>query len=86
MGKKEKLQKELDLLLEKIRFWRYVIFAIVSGVIGVLFGLTQQKVNLNWGVISLLTLGLLGLIISTIRLNELTKVYQSDLELLEKEE
>ena len=37
MGKKERLQKELDLLLEKIRFWRYVIFAIVSGVIGVLF-------------------------------------------------
>jgi len=45
MGTKEKLQKELDLLLEKIRFWRYAIFAIVSGVVGVLFGLTQNEVK-----------------------------------------
>ena len=85
MGKKEKLQKELDLLLEKIRFWRYVIFAIVSSVIGILFGLTQQKINLNWGIIILLALGFVGIVISIIRLNDLTKNYQNNLELLEKE-
>ena len=86
MGTKEKLQKELDLLLEKIRFWRYVIFGIVSGVVGMLFGLTQNKIHLNWGTIILLTFGFIGIIISITRLNTLTKDYQNNLELLEKEE
>jgi cbb3-type cytochrome oxidase subunit 1 len=85
MGIKEKLQKELDLLLEKMRFWRYVIFGIVSGVIGMLFGLTQNKIHLNWGTIILFALGFIGIIISIVRLNTLTKYYQTDLELLEKE-
>jgi len=86
MGAKEKLQKELDLLLEKMRFWRYVIFGIVSGVVGMLFGLTQNKIHLNWGTIILLALGLIGIIISIIRLSTLTKDYQNNLEILEKEE
>jgi len=86
MGTKEKLQKELDLLLEKIRFWRYAIFAIVSGVVGVLFGLTQNKIHITWGVIFLLSMGLAGMIIAIKRLSDLTKDYQQDLELLEKEE
>ncbi len=86
MGAKEKLQKELDFLLEKMRFWRYVIFGIVSGVVGMLFGLTQHKIHLNWGTIILLALGLIGIIVSIIRLSTLTKNYQKDLELLEKEE
>jgi len=37
MGKKERLQKELDLLLEKMRVWRYIILAIMSGTVGILF-------------------------------------------------
>jgi F0F1-type ATP synthase assembly protein I len=86
MGTKEKLQKELDLLLEKIRFWRYAIFGIVSGVIGVLFGITQNKIHINWGIITLLLLGFIGVIISIKRLSDLTREYQKDLELLEKEE
>ncbi len=86
MGRKERLQKELDLLLEKIKFWRYVIFGIVSGVIGILFGLTQNKIYLNWGVIYLLIAGFIGVIISITRLNDLVKDYQIDLEDLEKEE
>jgi len=86
MGAKEKLQKELDLLLEKMRFWRYVIFGIVSGVVGMLFGLTQNKIHLNWGTIILLGLGFVGIVISITRLSFLTKNYQNNLELLEKEE
>jgi drug/metabolite transporter (DMT)-like permease len=86
MGAKEKIQKELDLLLEKIRFWRYVIFGIVSGVVGVLFGLTQNKIHITWGVIFLLGAGLAGIIVSIKRLSDLTKDYQQNLELLEREE
>ena len=47
MGKKERLQKELDLLLEKISFWRYVIFAIISGVVGMLFAASQDKITIK---------------------------------------
>jgi len=43
MGKKERLQKELDLLLEKIRFWRYSLLAILSGIVGMLFVVSQNK-------------------------------------------
>jgi len=86
VGIKERLQKELDLLLEKIRFWRYVVFGIISGIIGILFGITQNKIHINWGVIILLGAGLTGIIISIIRLNSLTNDYQINLELLEKEE
>jgi len=85
MGAKEKLQKELDLLLEKMKFWRYVIFGIVSSVVGMLFGLSQNKVSINWGVITLFTFAFIGIVTSIIRLNDLTKNYQNKLELLEKE-
>jgi len=85
MGKKEKLQKELDLILEKIRFWRYVLFAIFSGVIGIIFGISQHKIYLNIGVILLLSTGLIGVILSIKRIENLTKVYNKNLDLLEKE-
>ncbi len=86
MGKKEKLQKELDLILDKLRFWRYVLFAIVSGVIGVLFGLSQHKIHLNWGIIFLLFLGFIGVILSIKRIGDLTSIYDENLKLLEKED
>jgi len=86
LGTKERLQKELDLLLEKIRFWRFVIIGIVSGVVGVLFSLTQNKIHINWGVIILLAAGFAGIIVSITRLNDLTKGYQENLKLLEREE
>ncbi|WP_457562286.1 hypothetical protein [Caminibacter pacificus] len=44
MGNKERIQKELDLFLEKLKFWRYVIFAIVSGVIGVVISIKRIDV------------------------------------------
>ena len=86
MGKKERVQKELDLLLEKLRFWRYVIFGIVSGVIGILFSLTQNKITMNYGVIALLLFSLIGIIISIKRITSLTKDYKIELDILEREE
>ena len=86
MGKKEKLQKELDLVLEKLRFWRYVLFAIVSGVVGVIFGLSQNKIHLNWEIILLLLLAFVSAILSIKRISDLTELYNENLELLEKEE
>lgn len=86
MGKKEKYQKELDFLLEKLRFWRYVIFVIVSAVTGVLFSLSQNKIIVNIIVLLLLLFGFIGIIISIKRISSLTKEYLYYLDLLEKEE
>ena len=63
MGKIEKYQKELDFILEKLRFWRYVIFAIVSGVVGILFSISQNKININLSIVLLLFFALMGVVI-----------------------
>ena len=86
MGKNEKLQKELDFLLEKIRFWRYAILAIISGETGILFGISQEKVRADAIVLILLTFGAIGLVIAVGRINSIAKEYQKLLKLLEKEE
>ncbi len=86
MGKKEKYQKELDFLLEKLRFWRYVVFALVSAMIGVGFSVTQKKVDINLMLLCFMGAGFIGLLLSVMRINFLTKKYFYYLELLEKED
>jgi len=86
MGKKEKYQKELDLILEKLRFWRYVIILVVSGIIGILFGLSQGKVISNFIVLLFVIIGFIIVIFSVKRIENLTINYKNTLNLLEKEE
>ena len=86
MGNKEKLQKELDFLLEKLRFWRYVILGIVSGTVGIVVSASQHKLELNNAIVMILLLGLFGVVVAIKRIDALTKEYQGLLEILEKEE
>jgi len=86
MGTKERLQKELDLLLEKIRFWRYVIFAIISGVIGIIFTASQNKLDMNYLITLLLMASVVGLYVSIRRIEFLTDEYHRLLNDLEKED
>jgi len=86
LGKKEKYQKELDLLLEKIRFWRYVLFAVFSGAMGVLFSLSQKKIIINYLLLSLFIFSFIISLIAVMRISFLTKKYHFYLDLLEKEE
>ena len=85
MGAKEKLQKELDFLLEKLRFWRYVIFGIVSGTLGIIVSASQDKLKMNLVIMVILVIGFIGIVISIKRINILTKEYTKLLEFLEKE-
>jgi hypothetical protein len=85
MGKKERIQKELDLLLEKIRFWRYIFFAIFSAIIGLVFGISQGKFVSNTVTIVFSILALVGIIISVKRIEYLQINYYNLLEELEKE-
>ena len=85
MGLKEKLQKELDLILEKMRFWRYIIVGIVSGTIGVIFSMSQNKIDFNFVVLFFLLLAVIGMIVSVKRIEFLTRDYYKLLDRLEKE-
>ena len=86
MGSKERLQKELDLLLEKIKFWRYVIFAIISGVVGIIFTASQHKLDMNYLITLLLITSVVGLYVSIRTIEFLTDEYYKLLDILEKEE
>jgi len=85
MGEKETLQKELDFLLEKIRFWRYAILAVVSGILGILLAISQNKMDANGMVVTLLIFGLATLSIAVIRISGTTKEYRLLLEKLREE-
>ena len=85
MGEKETLQKELDFLLEKIRFWRYVILAVVSGILGILLAISQNKMHTNGMVITLLVFGVMTLIIAVSRIGSTTNEYKNLLSELRKE-
>ncbi len=84
MGKKERLQKELDLLLEKIRFWRYALLAIISGIVGMLFAVSQDKVIVNFAISGFAIFGFISIIISVKRLSSIDKIYRELLNELEK--
>ncbi len=84
MGKKERLQKELDLILEKMRVWRYIIIAIISGTIGILFSSVSGKLEINYGISVFIFLGFIGIFISVKRLLALDKNYRELLNDLEE--
>ena len=60
MSKKDKLAKEIDELLDEIKFFRNVLFAILSGMIGVLFSYSQNLLKLNFIVEFLLIIGIVS--------------------------
>jgi len=60
LSKKDKLAKEIDELLDEIKFFRNVLFAILSGMIGVLFSYSQNLLKLNFIVEFLLIIGIVS--------------------------
>ena len=44
MGKLEALQKKIDQIADKVRHLRYILIALISGIIGTLFGISQNKI------------------------------------------
>ena len=84
MGKKERIQKELDLILEKMRFWRYAILAIISGIVGMLFAASQGKIVLSAAISGFVIAGFTGLLIAIKRLSSIDKNYRELLDELER--
>ena len=84
MGRKEKLQKELDLLLEKMRFWRYTLLAVISAIVGMAFSISQNKIEMSAAVTLFSFAGFVVSVIAVKRLSSIDKEYRELLEELEK--
>ncbi len=85
MSKKDKLSKEIDELLDEIRFFRNILFGILSGIIGVLFSYSQNVLKMNFIVEFLLWMGIVAIIVLVIIIYNLKKKKHNLHELIEKE-
>ena len=47
MSKSEALQKKIDKIADKVKFFRYILFALLSSNIGLVFGISQGKIIEN---------------------------------------
>ena len=66
---REYLKEEIKLIADKVSFLRNVLLAIMSGVIGILFGISQNKINLNIGIVSLVIVGIIFTVLVAGRIN-----------------
>ena len=65
----EFIKEEIKRIADKISFLRNILLALISGISGVLFAITQDKIILNFSFIVFMILGIvLGILIS-IRIN-----------------
>jgi len=85
LSKKDKLSKEIDELLDEIRFFRNILFGILSGIIGVLFSYSQNVLKMNFIVEFLLWMGIVAIIVLVIIIYNLKKKKHNLHELIEKE-
>jgi len=85
MSRKDSLMKQIDEIAERVRFWHNIIFAILTGVAGILFGMTQNKILLNKSVwfLGIIAIGILIFAIS--RLSKLNNERNKYIKELEKE-
>ncbi|MEO1954702.1 MAG: hypothetical protein ABGW74_08355 [Campylobacterales bacterium] len=57
MGKLEALQKKIDKIADKVKHLRYMLLALISAVIGLIFGISQNKIIENTMTNALLIIG-----------------------------
>jgi len=62
MGRLEALQKKIDQIADKVRHFRYILIALMSGIIGTVFGISQNKIIDNVIVNIFLFAGTIGLV------------------------
>ena len=84
MAKKETLQKHIDYLLVKVRFYDTILIALFTGIIWSIYAIMENKVNINILVLDGVGIVLVfGFIFKIILLD---KEIQQLFEELEKEE
>jgi len=62
MGRLEALQKKIDQVADKVRHLRYILIALMSGIVGTVFGISQNKIIDDVIVNIFLIAGTIGLV------------------------
>jgi len=70
MSEKDFLIKEIDSIIDKIRFWRNLLIALLSGLAAMLFGLSQKKLIVNNLTIFLFISGIILIIVITVMIKK----------------
>ena len=70
MGKIEALQKQIDQIADKVKHLRYMFIALVSGIIGLIFAISQNKIIYNIFIDLLLVFGGVLIFIISIMINK----------------
>jgi len=83
MGKKEKLQKEIDIIEGKIKFFRNAILALVSALVWAIYAILEKKAGKE--ILILAGAGAIVLIFIFLRVKSLESKQIWLLEELEKE-
>ena len=63
--------KQIDILRDEIRWWMNIVLIVISSLVGGVFSISQNKIDLNFIVIGILLFLLATLIYSTLKLKEL---------------
>jgi len=86
MGIIEALQKKIDQIADKVRHLRQIIIVLMSAIIGVIFGISQNKVKDDFIVDILLILGTIIVIIIGFLIKNEEKKRNMLIDKLEKKE
>ena len=70
---KDFLKEEIKKISDKINFLRNIFLALLSGIVGIIFGFSQNKIIINSLSISLFFIGILVTILLLFRINLLEK-------------
>ena len=80
MAKLERFQKELDYMLDKLRFWRLSLLSITAGIFGLMTKSSIGEID-----IILMAIGVIGIGLSLKRISDIARDYYQILEKIEKE-
>jgi uncharacterized membrane protein SpoIIM required for sporulation len=59
---KDFITKNIDILMEKLRFIHNLMVALLSGMAGIVFGILSKKLILDLGIIISIAIGILILV------------------------
>lgn len=63
MGNIEALQKRIDQIADRVKHLRYILIALMSGIVGIIFGISQATIKNNLIVDVLLIFGTISVIV-----------------------
>ena len=85
MSKKDSLIKEIDEISERVRFWHNAVLTLLTGVGGMMFAISQEKIIVNTFMWIFVIIAVLLLVVAILRLERLGKVRRDLIKKLEKE-